>query len=85
MNNLTTFNFEDNSIRVIEKNGEPWFVAKDIAMVLDFRDAFNATRVLDDDEWGTHIVSTPSANQEMTIINESGLYHLVLVSRKPVA
>ena len=85
MNNLTTFNFEDNSIRVIEKNGEPWFVAKDIAMVLDFRDAFNATRVLDDDEWGTHIVSTPSANQEMTIINESGLYHLVLVSRKPEA
>lgn len=47
MNDLSIFNFEDASIRVIEKNGEPWFVAKDIAMVLDFRDAEVACRTLE--------------------------------------
>ena len=85
MNDIQVFDFEDNAVRVIEKDGEPWFVAADVARVLDFRDAFNATRVLDDDEKGTHNVSTPSGNQEVTMINESGLYHLVLVSRKPEA
>lgn len=85
MNDIQVFDFEDNAVRVIEKDGEPWFVAADVARVLDFRDAYNATRVLDDDEKGTHNVSTPSGDQEMNVINESGLYHLVLVSRKPEA
>lgn len=90
MNNLTTFNFEDNSIRVIEKNGEPWFVAKDIAMVLDFCKTNDATRCLDDDEAATHIVRVRSEtgveqNREIAVINESGLYHLILISRKSEA
>ena len=85
MNDIQVFDFEDNAVRVIEKDGEPWFVAADVARVLDFRDAYNATRVLDDDEKGTHNVSTPFGDQEMNVINESGLYHLVLVSRKPEA
>lgn len=49
MNDIQVFDFEDNAVRVIEKDGEPWFVAADVARVLDFRDAYNATRVLDDD------------------------------------
>ena len=85
MKNIQVFDFEDNAVRVVDIDGEPWFVAADVARVLDFRDAYNATRVLDDDEKGTHNVSTPSGDQEMTMINESGLYHLVLVSRKPEA
>lgn len=85
MNDLSIFNFEDASIRVIEKNGEPWFVAKDIAMVLDFRDAEVACRTLEEDEKGTLNVCTLGGNQQMTGINESGLYHLILVSRKPEA
>ena len=90
MNDIQVFDFEDNAVRVIEKDGEPWFVAADVARVLDFRDAFNATRVLDDDEADTHNVSIRSANgveqkREIAVINESGLYHLVLVSRKPEA
>lgn len=85
MKDIQVFDFEDNAVRVVDIDGEPWFVAADVARVLDFRDAFNATRVLDDDEKGTHNVSTPSGDQEMTMINESGLYHLVLVSRKPEA
>ena len=85
MNDLSIFNFEDASIRVIEKNGEPWFVAKDIAIVLDFRDAEVACRTLEEDEKGTLNVCTLGGNQQMTGINESGLYHLILVSRKPEA
>ena len=85
MNDIQVFDFEDNAVRVTDIDGEPWFVAADVARVLDFRDAYNATRVLDDDEKGTHNVSTPSGDQEMNVINESGLYHLVLVSRKPEA
>ena len=90
MNDIQVFDFEDNAVRVIEKDGEPWFVAADVARVLDFRDAFNATRVLDDDEADTHIVSIRSANgveqkREIAVINESGLYNLIFRSRKPEA
>lgn len=64
---------------------EPWFVASDVCAVLDYRDAFNAVRILDADEKGTHNMSTPGGEQRVTIISESGLYALVLRSRKPEA
>jgi anti-repressor protein len=67
------------------KDGQPWWVAKDVAEILDFRDAFNATSGLDDDEKGTEKVSTPGGIQEMTVINESGLYALIMRSNKPEA
>ena len=82
-NNVQIFDFEENPVRLIEMDGEPWFVAADVARVLEYRNAPDATRILDEDERGTHIVRTPSGDQEMTVINESGLYHLVIVSRKP--
>lgn len=85
MNDIQVFDFEDNAVRVIEKDGEPWFVAADVARVLEYRDSEVACRALDDDEKGTLIVCTPGGAQEMRGINESGLYHLVLVSRKPEA
>lgn len=85
MNDIQVFDFEDNAVRVIEIDGEPWFVAADVARILEYRNAPDAVRNLDDDERGTHIVGTPSGDQEMNVINESGLYHLVLVSRKPEA
>lgn len=90
MNAVQTFDFDENPVRVIEKDGEPWFVAADVARVLEYRNAPDAVRVLDDDEADTHIMRTSSANgteqtREVTIINESGLYHLIIVSRKPEA
>ena len=90
MNDVKIFDFDENPVRVIEKDGEPWFVAADVARVLEYRNAPDAVRVLDDDEADTHIMRTSSANgteqtREVTIINESGLYHLVIVSRKPEA
>ena len=66
-------------------DGDPLFVAKDISDVLEFRDAANALRGLEDFERDTHLMSTPSGDQSMTIINESGMYALVLRSRKPQA
>jgi len=79
------FNFNTHSVRTIERDGIVWFVANDIAKALNYRNADDMTRVLDDDERGTHIVRTPSGDQEMQIINESGLYHALLKSRKPEA
>lgn len=77
--------FEGHSVRVINRDGTPWFVLADVCRVLDVANSRNATARLDEDERGVHSVDTPSAAQQMTIINESGLYSLVLTSRKPAA
>lgn len=82
---LLSYQFDEEPVRVIMVAGDPWFVANDVARVLGYRDAFNMCRNLEDDERGTHIVSTPSADQEMNIISESGLYAAVLKSRKDEA
>ena len=81
---LRAFTHESGEIRgFLDTNNEPWFVASDVAYLLGYRDASNAIRVLDDDEKGTHIVSTFRGAQKLAIINESGLYSLILMSRKP--
>lgn len=85
---MSTLSFrfhEAHPIRVVMVLDEPWFVASDVCAVLDYRDAFNAVRILDADEKGTHNMSTPGGEQRVTIISESGLYALVLRSRKPEA
>ena len=79
------FSFEAFSVRVTMRDGEPWFVAADVAEVLDYRNAPDMTRNLDDDEKGTQIVRTPGGQQELTTISESGLYSAILKSRKPEA
>lgn len=86
MSTVIPFQFDtSNEIRTLLINDDVWFVASDIAKALNFRDAHNLIRTLDDDETGTHIVSTPSGEQEMIAINESGLYHALVKSRKPEA
>lgn len=67
------------------RDGEPWFVAKDISGILGYSETAKMIRRLDDDEKDTRKTSTPSGKQEMTIINESGLYNAVLGSTKPNA
>lgn len=87
-NEITTFNFNGVSINVLERNGEAWFIASEVASVLEYRDAFNMVRLLDEDEKGTtHLMSRTSngGNPNVTIINESGLYSAVLRSKKPEA
>jgi prophage antirepressor-like protein len=90
----TVFNFRSTEVRTLVLDGEVWFVASDVAKALSYRNADDMTRMLDEDERGTHIVRTVTTNQHGTtseqdntviVINESGLYHAVLKSRKPEA
>lgn len=74
-----------HTVRVVLIDGEPWFVAADVAAALQYRIAGDMTRVLDDDDRGTHIVRTPSGDRAMLVVNESGLYSAILRSRKPEA
>lgn len=85
MSDLQIFDFNSNAVRVVTLQNEPWFVAADVALILGYSSTKDATRVLDDDEKGGHILPTPGGAQEFTIINESGLYGLVLRSRRPEA
>jgi prophage antirepressor-like protein len=80
---IIPFSFEGENVRVVMRDEEPWFVAADVCEALTINT--EATRRLDDDEKGLRSTQTPSGEQEMTIINESGLYSLILTSRKPEA
>lgn len=83
---ITRFNFNDKPLRVIEdENTDLWFIAKDVTDVLEYRTANDATRLLDADEKGTHKVRTQGGEQDVVVINESGLYSLILRSNKPEA
>ena len=87
---IIPFAFHDHNVRTVLVDGEPWFVLSDVAKALSYRDACNAGRCLSDGQKAdTQIVSTSSGGTEqartVTIINESGLYRLVLRSRKPEA
>lgn len=80
------FAFNGIGLRVVrDEDGQPWFVASDVAYALEYRMASDMARSLDDDERGTQIVRTPSGDQTMLVINESGLYHAILMSRKSEA
>lgn len=75
-------NSEFGTIRALrDDDGEPWFVASDIAKALGYRMASDMTRRLDDDEKGTRSVRTPSGEQQMTVITEAGMYSAILGSK----
>lgn len=88
MNELMMFqNPEFGTVRTVEVNGEPWLVGKDVAQALGYKDTVNALKshVDEEDKKGGWQITTPSGEQQMTIINESGLYSLVLSSKLPTA
>ncbi len=83
---ITPFNFGNHAIRVVMRNDQPWFVAKDVCDTLGYANSRDTlAKHLDDDEKGVANSDTLGGNQQLTIINESGLYALVLRSRKPAA
>lgn len=67
------------------KDGNPWWVLKDVCSVLEIGNSRDVMARLDSDEKGVDIIDTPGGKQEVSIINESGLYSVILVSRKPEA
>lgn len=86
MNTPQIFNFEQNEVRTILVNDEPYFVGKDVASVLGYSNTKDAlSRHVDlEDKMGSRI-TTSGQSREMTIINESGLYSLILKSKLPSA
>ena len=84
------FNFESHTIRAINRDGDIWFVAADVGAVLALGNVRSSLALLDDDESAVHSMDIRSENgvvqkREVNIINESGLYALILRSRKPEA
>ncbi|WP_114090655.1 BRO family protein [Thalassospira profundimaris] len=84
MTDIVPFVFEGSEIRTIHKNDEPWFVASDVCNALRLSNPRKAIENLDEDEKGVTLSDTVGGKQEMNIINESGLYVLILRSRNAV-
>ncbi|WP_303229193.1 BRO-N domain-containing protein [Comamonas kerstersii] len=86
MADITPFNFGAHAVRVITRNNQPWFVANDVCQALGYTNPRKAVADhLDDDEKGVTSSDTLGGKQQLTIISESGLYALILRSRKPEA
>lgn len=85
MNELQTFTYNNAQVRTVEKNGEPWFVLKDVCDVLGLDSPHKVADRLDEDEKGRNSIPTPGGKQEMTVISESGLYYVILRSDKKEA
>lgn len=87
MSEIQVFNnTQFGEVRSINRNGEPWFVAADVCRVLEIGNPSQALARLDEDEKNTLILNEGNrGNPNMTIVNEPGLYTLVLGSRKPEA
>lgn len=82
---LSIFRFDGADVRAVVIDGEPWFVAADVARVLGYREAWDLTRGLDDDEKGPHNLRTPGGDQSLTVVSEAGLYSAIIRSRVPQA
>lgn len=84
--NLQLFDFEGNQVRALEIKNEPWFIGKDVAKILSYSDTNQAIRKhVDDEDKLTRQFNGSGQNRNMTIINESGLYSLILSSKMPNA
>lgn len=87
MNDLKTFTFKGTEVRTVEIAGEVWFVGRDVAEVLGYSKPQNAiaAHIDEDDALKQGIIDELGRAQETTLINESGLYSLVLSSKLPTA
>lgn len=86
MSNIKEFYFESLPLNVIDKAGEPWFIAKEVCEILEHSNHKVAVQSLDDDEVSkVYLTDTLGREQETIIISESGLYTLIIRSNKPKA
>ncbi len=83
---ITKWNFENEEVRTVETNGEPWFIASDVAKVLGYSNPQKAVRDhIDDDDKLTERIVLSGQNREVILINESGVYALIFGSKLPAA
>ena len=85
MANIQVFEYQNNKVRTVDVNGEAWFVLKDVCSILNINNVSDVYNRLDDDEKGVGQIDTLGGKQKMNIVNESGLYHVILRSDKPEA
>lgn len=85
-NKMTTFTYDMNKVRTVLKDGEPWFVLKDICEILDIWNSRMVAERLDDEEKNSVSINDGNrGNPNFTVVNESGLYNVIFLSRKPEA
>lgn len=82
---LRVFSFKDQDVRVVEVDGEPWWVAKDVCDVLGLANPSESLKALDEDELTSETLRSGGQGREMNLISESGLYTLILRSNKAEA
>lgn len=86
MNELQVFHYQDNQVRTIDRDGQPWFVLKDVCEVLGLGSPHKVAERLDEDERNQiPVIDSIGRKQEMSVISESGLYNVILRSDKPEA
>lgn len=85
MRHAQVFNFKENEVRMVVYEEAPWWVAKDVCDVLDIQNNRQAMDSLEEDEKLTYVLYTSGQNRAVWMINEPGLYSLILRSRKPEA
>ena len=79
---ITCYAFDDHLVRVVLRDGEPWFVALDVCRAIGLRDVSDAVEKLDEDEKGRASIPTLGGEQDVLMVTESGLYVLILRSRQ---
>ena len=84
-NEIQVWNYESSEIRTVQINGEPWFVLSDVCKGLELSSPHKVAERLDGDEKGRNQIPTLGGVQEMAVVNESGLYTVILRSDKPQA
>jgi prophage antirepressor-like protein len=82
---LSPLHFQDGSIRSAVVEGKPWFVSADVCETLDLKNPRDALRRLGSGEKGKVTIQTAGGPQQLSVVNESGLYCLAFTSRKPEA
>ena len=87
MSEIQVFTSEEfGSVRSLEIDGEPWFVGKDVTKILGYTNANKAIKDhVDPEDKGTNVLDTPGGKQRLVVINEAGLYTLVISSKLPTA
>jgi prophage antirepressor-like protein len=84
-NALQIFEFRGVQVRLVLADGEPKWVLRDVCDVLDLGSPHKVAERLDEDEKGRSLIPTPGGMQEMAVVNESGLYNVIIRSDKPEA
>lgn len=85
MSAVELFTYTDHQVRVVVIDGEPWFVLVDLCRVLDIRNGRDVAARLAEDQKDVGQIDTPGGRQQMTLVNESGMYEVVIRSDKPDA